>query len=54
MDVMLMMGAFNSPDMAAVRGFATPKNKRQIAGKPSYVQSTIAFDSARCHFTDGE
>lgn len=53
-DVMLMMGAFNSPDMAAVRGFATPKNKRQIAGKPSYVQSTIAFDSARCHFTDGE
>lgn len=53
-DVMLMMGAFNSPDMAAVRGFATPKNKRQIAGKPSYVQSTIAFDSARCQFTDGE
>lgn len=53
-DVMLMMGAFNSPDMANVRGFSTPKNKRQVVGKPSHVQATIAFDSARCHFTDGE
>lgn len=53
-DVMLMMGAFNAPDMANVRGFSTPKNKRQVVGKPSHVQSTIAFDSARCQFTDGE
>lgn len=52
-DVQLMMGALNSPDMASLRGLSTPKNKRQVVGKPSYVQAEVFFDSARCVFTDG-
>jgi hypothetical protein len=53
LDVQLMMGALNSPDMASLRGLSTPKNKRQIVGKPSYVQAQVYFDSATCQFTDG-
>ena len=53
-DVMLMMGALNSPMMDTVRGFSTPKNKRHMAGKPSYAQGQIFFDKERCFFSDGE
>lgn len=52
-DVMLMMGALNSPDMATLRGFSTPKNKRQLRGSPSHIQAEVFFDSAKCQFTDG-
>lgn len=53
-DVMLMMGALNAPEMASLRGFSTPKNKRQIVGKPSYVQAEVYFDSEICRFEDGQ
>lgn len=52
-DVILMMGALNSIDMSSVRGFSTPKNKRQMQGKPSNVPSQVFFDSERCVFEDG-
>lgn len=53
-DVILMMGAFNSVDLDNVRGFSTPKNKRQMPGKPSNVQSQVFFDAPTCQFLDGE
>lgn len=53
LDVQLMMGALNAPEMAALRGLSTPKNKRQIVGKPSHVQAQVYFDSQTCQFTDG-
>lgn len=52
-DVILMMGALNDPMMDEVRGFSTPKNKRQMMGKPSNVQAQVFFDKARCRFSDG-
>lgn len=52
-DVMLMMGALNNPLLDTARGFSTPKNKRHMAGKPSYVQGEVFFDKERCVFTDG-
>lgn len=52
-DVILMMGAMNSIDMDTVRGFSTPKNKRQMPGKPSNVQSQVFFEPATCQFLDG-
>lgn len=53
LDVQLMMGALNAPEMAMLRGFSTPKNKRQIVGKASHVQAEVYFDSQTCQFTDG-
>ena len=52
-DVILMMGALNTIDMASVRGFSTPKNKRQMMGKPSNEPSKEFLDSAKCTFEDG-
>ena len=53
-DVILMMGALNQIEMDTVRGFSTPKNKRQMPGKPSNVQSQVFFDAPRCQFEDGQ
>ena len=52
-DVMLMMGALNNPMMDELRGFSTPKNKRHMAGKPSFAQGEVYFDKQRCIFSDG-
>ena len=52
-DVILMMGALNSIEMDTVRGFSTPKNKRQMQGCPSNVQGQVFFDKERCLFEDG-
>ena len=52
-DVILMMGALNAPEMDELRGFSTPKNKRQLQGKPSNVQAQVFFDKQRCLFNDG-
>lgn len=52
-DVRIMMGALNTPEMANYRGLSTPKNKRQIVGKPSYVQAEVFFDSQTCSWSDG-
>lgn len=52
-DVILMMGALNAHDMSTLRGFSTPKNKRQMKGRPSNVPSQVFFDPARCVFEDG-
>ncbi|AZF94989.1 DNA helicase [Pectobacterium phage Zenivior_B1] len=52
-DVILMMGALNSIEMDSVRGFSTPKNKRQMMGKPSNIQSQVFFDKERARFEDG-
>jgi hypothetical protein len=53
-DVILMMGALNQIEMDTVRGFSTPKNKRQMPGKPSNVQSQVFFNAPTCQFEDGQ
>lgn len=52
-DIILMLGALDSPEMAQLRGFSTPKNKYQMPGKPSHVQSECYFDTSKCQFMDG-
>lgn len=52
-DVILMMGALNSIEMDTVRGFSTPKNKRQMQGTPSNTPGQVFFDKERCVFEDG-
>lgn len=52
-DIILMMGALDTPEMASLRGLSTPKNKYQMPGKPSHVQSECYFDASKCQFMDG-
>lgn len=52
-DIILMLGALDSPEMAQLRGFSTPKNKYQMPGKPSHVQSEVYFHASKCQFQDG-
>lgn len=52
-DIILMLGALNSPEMQSIRGLSTPKNKFALPGKQSYVQGEVVFDAPRCLFTDG-
>ena len=52
-DIILMMGALDTPEMASLRGLSTPKNKYQMPGKPSHVQSEVYFDASKCQFQDG-
>jgi hypothetical protein len=52
-DIILMMGALDTPDMASLRGLATPKNKFQMPGRPSHVQGEVFFDASRCRFEEG-
>lgn len=52
-DIILMMGALDTPEMASLRGLSTPKNKYQMPGKPSHVQSEVYFDAGKCQFQDG-
>ena len=52
-DIILMLGALDAPEMASLRGFSTPKNKYQMPGKPSHVQSEVYFDAAKCQYSDG-
>lgn len=52
-DIILMMGALDSADMAPLRGLSTPKNKFQMPGKPSHVQAEVYFDASRCKFQEG-
>ena len=52
-DIILMMGALDTPEMASLRGLSTPKNKYQMPGKPSHVQSEVYFDANKCQFQDG-
>ncbi|QGF19668.1 putative DNA helicase [Pectobacterium phage MA2] len=52
-DVILMMGALNAIEMDSVRGFSTPKNKRQMQGTPSNTPGQVFFDKERCVFEDG-
>ncbi|BAS69528.1 putative DNA helicase [Pectobacterium phage PPWS1] len=52
-DVILMMGALNAIEVDSVRGFSTPKNKRQMQGTPSNTPGQVFFDKERCEFTDG-
>lgn len=52
-DIILMLGALDSPEMAQLRGFSTPKNKYQMPGRPSHVQAEVYFDAAKCQYLDG-
>nr|WP_305087748.1 DnaB-like helicase C-terminal domain-containing protein [Enterobacter kobei] len=51
-DVIVMLGSVDDPSLAARRGVSTPKNKRQIAGRPSNVRSQVHFFADRCQFED--
>ena len=52
-DIILMMGAMDAPELASLRGLSTPKNKYQMPGKPSHVESEVYFDASRCRFQEG-
>lgn len=52
-DTIIMQGSLDSAEMAALRGFSTPKNKFSITGKPSYCQGEVVFDAERCYYYDG-
>ena len=52
-DLILMLGALDSPDAQQLRGLSTPKNKYAMPGKQSYVQGQVYFDGACCAFADG-
>lgn len=52
-DIILMLGAQNNPDMFALRGLSTPKNKFALPGKRSHVQGEVIFDAPNCQFRDG-
>lgn len=52
LDVLLILGALNSPEYSTVRGLSTPKNKFAVSGKPSHAQGEVHFDGATCQFKD--
>lgn len=52
-DLILIMGALNDPQYQSLRGISTAKNKYQMPGKPSHVESQLVFDPERCLFSDG-
>lgn len=52
-DIILMLGALDTPEMAKLRGIATPKNKFQKPGKPGHVEAEVVFEASRCQFLDG-
>ena len=52
-DIILMMGALDSPEMASLRGLSTPKNKFQMPKMPSHVQGEVYFESSTCQFQEG-
>lgn len=51
-EVVLMLGSVDDPSLQARRGVSTPKNKRQIAGRPSNQRAQIHFYADRCVFED--
>lgn len=52
-DLILIMGALDSPEHQDLRGLSTPKNKLKVEGKPAYVETQMYFDMDRCLFKDG-
>jgi len=52
-DIILMLGALDTPEMAKLRGLATPKNKFQMPGKPGHVEAEVVFEASTCQFKDG-
>lgn len=52
-DIIMMLGALDDPSMAKLRGLSTPKNKFQMAGKPSHVEAEVVFEASTCQFSDG-
>lgn len=51
-EVVIMLGSVDDPALQARRGVSTPKNKRQIAGRPSNQRAQIHFYADRCQFED--
>lgn len=51
-DVIVMLGSVDDPALAARRGVSTPKNKRQVAGRPSNIRSQVHFYADKCQFED--
>ena len=49
-DVMLIMGFVNRPDMADIRFYSSPKNKRKVTGRPENFQAQAVVDLDRCVF----
>lgn len=51
-DVVIMVGSVDDPALESRRGISTPKNKRQIAGRPSHVRAQVHFYKDKCVFAD--
>lgn len=51
-DVIIMVGSVDDPSLESRRGISTPKNKRQIAGRPSHCRAQVHFYKDKCVFVD--
>ena len=51
-DVLIMIGALHGPEMAKVRGIATPKNKMSMPGRPGHIQSEVIFNPEIARYED--
>uniref|UniRef100_UPI00301B7511 hypothetical protein n=1 Tax=Staphylococcus aureus TaxID=1280 RepID=UPI00301B7511 len=49
-DVIIMVGSVDDPSLESRRGISTPKNKRQIAGRPSHCRAQVHFYKDKCVF----
>ena len=48
LDVLLMLGKLNDPQMQGLRGISTVKNKFAMPGQASHIQAEVVFDPVRC------
>lgn len=53
LDVLIMLGKLNDPQMGGLRGISTPKNKFPLPGRQSHVQGEVIFDPVTCQWNDG-
>jgi hypothetical protein len=51
LDVLLMLGKLNDPQMGGLRGLGTVKNKFPLPGQPSHVQAEVVFDPIKCQWS---
>lgn len=51
LDVLLMLGKLNDPQMGGLRGIGTVKNKFPIPGQPSHIQAEVVFDPIKCQWS---
>lgn len=51
-EVVIMIGKVDDPQLEARRGISTPKNKRQVPGRPGNLRAQVHFYADRTEFQD--